>query len=114
MILATNPIFPANGDATRLSWIGLKMEDFDLVTDYATSCHCKPNPAYYRDILDQFHLDPAQCLMIGNDVQEDVEAATAAGIPAWLLTDTAINRSNAPVTCPGGSYQQMVDYLREL
>ena len=28
--------------------------------------------------------------------------------------DTAINRSNAPVTCPSGSYQQMVDYLRGL
>lgn len=114
VILATNPIFPANGDATRLSWIGLKMEDFDLVTDYANSRHCKPNPAYYRDILDQFHLDPAQCLMIGNDVQEDVEAAAAAGIPAWLLTDTAINRGNAPITCPGGSYQEMVDYLKQL
>ena len=54
VILATNPIFPANGDATRLSWIGLKMEDFDLVTDYQNSCHCKPNPAYYQDILTQF------------------------------------------------------------
>ncbi len=114
VILATNPIFPANGDATRLSWIGLKMEDFDLVTDYANSRHCKPNPAYYRDILDQFHLDPSRCLMIGNDVQEDVQAAAAAGIPAWLLTDTAINRGNTPVTCPSGSYQQMVDYLKQL
>ena len=90
------------------------MEDFDLVTDYANSCHSKPNPAYYLDILDQFHLDPAQCLMIGNDVQEDVEAAAAAGIPAWLLTDHVINRNNLPVTCPGGNYQDMVDYLKRL
>lgn len=114
VILATNPIFPANADATRLSWIGLKMEDFDWVTDYANSRHCKPNPAYYRDILGQFHLDPARCLMIGNDVQEDAEAAAAAGIPAWLLTDTLINRKGRPIPCPGGSYEEMVAYLRAL
>ena len=114
VILATNPIFPTNADATRLSWIGLKMEDFDLVTDYANSCHSKPNPAYYQDILDQFRLDPARCLMIGNDVQEDVEAAAAAGIPAWLLTDNPINRKGSPITCPGGSYEEMVEYLRAL
>lgn len=114
VILATNPIFPANADATRLSWIGLKMEDFDWVTDYANSRYCKPNPAYYRDLLEQFHLDPARCLMIGNDVQEDVEAAAAAGIPAWLLTDNPINRKGSPITCPGGSYTEMVEYLRAL
>lgn len=114
VILATNPIFPANGDATRLSWIGLKMEDFDLVTDYANSCHSKPNPAYYRDILAQFDLDPAQCLMVGNDVQEDVEASAAAGIPTWLLRDHMINRNNTPVTCPGGSYQELLELLSTL
>lgn len=90
------------------------MEDFDLVTDYANSCHSKPNPAYFQDILAQFQLDPAQCLMIGNDVQEDVEAATAAGIPTWLLTDHVINRKNVPISCPSGSYQEMVDYLKGL
>lgn len=114
VILATNPIFPANGDATRLSWIGLKLEDFDLVTDYANSCHSKPNPAYYRDILAQFDLDPAQCLMVGNDVQEDVEASAAAGIPTWLLRDHMINRNNTPVTCPGGSYQELLELLSTL
>lgn len=114
VILATNPIFPANGDATRLSWIDLKLEDFDLVTDYANSCHSKPNPAYYRDILAQFDLDPAQCLMVGNDVQEDVEASAAAGIPTWLLRDHMINRNNTPVTCPGGSYQELLELLSTL
>ena len=114
VILATNPIFPANGDATRLSWIDLKMEDFDLVTDYANSCHSKPNPAYYRDILVQFDLDPARCLMVGNDVQEDVEAAAAAGIPTWLLRDHMINRNDTSVTCPGGSYQELLEFLSTL
>lgn len=114
VILATNPIFPANGDATRLSWIGLSMKDFDWVTDYQNSCHCKPNPAYYQDILDQFRLDPARCLMIGNDVQEDVIAAEAVGISAYLLSDHMIHRTDAPVLCPRGTYGDMVAYLETL
>lgn len=114
VILATNPIFPKNGDETRMAWLGLKMEDFDLVTDYANSRRCKPNPDYYRDILAQFGLDPARCLMIGNDVQEDMEAAAAAGIPSYLVSDFLINRKNSPVTCPCGSFREMLDYLRAL
>lgn len=114
VILATNPIFPANGDATRLSWIGLKMEDFDLVTDYQNSRHCKPNPAYYRDILSQCGLDASNCLMIGNDMQEDVEAARAVGLQVYLLNDHVIHRTDAPITCPNGSYEELIQYLEQL
>ena len=114
VILATNPIFPLAGDFTRMNWIGLKESDFDWITAYENSCHSKPNPAYYRDLLTQFGLDPARCLMIGNDVGEDMVAANAAGIPAYLITDHLINRENIPITCPSGSYAGMVEYLRSL
>jgi HAD superfamily hydrolase (TIGR01509 family) len=114
VILATNPIFPKNGDETRMSWIDLTMDDFDLVTDYQNSCHCKPNPVYYQDVLSQFNLDPAQCLMIGNDVQEDLQAAQAVGLPVYLLDDHLINRENAPITCPHSSYADLLRYLENL
>lgn len=114
VILATNPIFPPVADASRLSWIGLTMEDFDLVTDYCNCSFCKPNPAYYRSILDQFHLDPAQCLMVGNNVSEDWQAASAAGIPCYLVTDHIINPEQLPITCPNGSYQDLLAYLESL
>lgn len=114
VILATNPIFPLAGDFTRMDWIGLKEADFDWITAYENSRHSKPNPAYYRDLLAQFNLDPAQCLMIGNDADEDMAAANAAGIPAYLVTDNLINRNNIPITCPSGSYAGMVEYLNAL
>ena len=80
VVLATNPLFPPAGVRTRLNWVGLSPEDFDLVTDYENSSTCKPNPGYYREILNRLHLDAERCLMIGNDVQEDVEAASP---PDW-------------------------------
>lgn len=68
VILATNPLFPPAGVRTRLSWVRLRPEDFDWVTDYENSSACKPNPAYYWEILNRMHLEPSCCLMVGNDV----------------------------------------------
>ena len=114
VILATNPIFPRNADETRLSWLGLSCEDFDLVTDYENCCFCKPNPEYYRQILCDFDVDPSACLMVGNDVDEDILAAEKAGVRGFLLTDHVINRQGRSVSCPCGSYEEMLEYLRGL
>ncbi|MGN1119937.1 MAG: HAD family hydrolase, partial [Oscillospiraceae bacterium] len=50
-VLATNPIFPAVATQARIRWAGLHAEDFALITTYENSCHTKPNPAYFADIL---------------------------------------------------------------
>ena len=114
VILATNPVFPAIADEMRLSWIGLKMEDFDLVTDYDNCRFSKPNPAFYQDVLERFHLDADRCLMVGNDVDEDILAAQKTGMKTWLLDDFLINRKGREITCPRGSYEQLLRYLEEL
>ena len=114
VILATNPIFPRCADVTRLDWIGLQIDDFDLVTDYDNCGYCKPNPQYYEDILERCGLDAEGCIMIGNDVDEDVIAAGKAGIRSFLLDDYVINRKGKPVTCPRGSYSRMIEYLGAL
>ena len=114
VILATNPIFPRVADETRLSWLGLSCADFDLVTDYENCRFCKPNPEYYRQILSDFSLDPAACLMVGNDVDEDIIAAKQAGLHCFLLTDHLINRQGRTVNCPQGNYGEMLEYLRRL
>ena len=114
VILATNPIFPRNADEVRLSWIGLKTSDFDLVTDYENCVHSKPNPEYYLDIIEQFSLDPSKCLMIGNNVQEDMEAAEEAGMSCFLLKDYMINRDNVRIRWPQGSYEEMLRLLSGL
>jgi len=96
VILATNPLFPLCAVEARLSWIGLKPEDFDWITTYENSAYCKPNPAYYTDILARFSLDPAQCLMVGNDVKEDAAAATQAGLSVHLITDDLLTHDLDP------------------
>ena len=114
VLLATNPLFPMNADETRMSWIGLKAEDFDYVTTYENSCWCKPDPLYYTELLEKFSLNPEDCIMIGNDVDEDIIAAREAGIQGWLLNDCMINRKNIDPGCPQGSYEETIAYLRTL
>lgn len=111
VILATNPIFPAQATKWRIQWAGLKFEDFDLVTTYENSCHCKPNTDYYRDILARFDLKGEECIMVGNDVQEDMIARTL-GMKVFLLTPCLIDRNNEDISVyPHGGYKELADFL---
>ena len=114
VVLATNPLFPMAGQRTRLSWLGLAPEDFDLVTCYTSDRHCKPNPAYFADVCARLDLDPARCLMIGNDDREDMHCAVAAGMSAYLVTDCRLPDKERPWTGPQGSFADMVEMLRKL
>lgn len=96
IVLATNPLFPTCATATRLGWVGLRLQDFCLVTDYANSRYCKPNPAYYREILDKIGKEPDQCLMIGNNTNEDLIAETL-GIDTYLVTDCLENETGKDI-----------------
>ena len=113
VILATNPLFPTVAVHSRLSWIDVKPEVFDWITDYTNSSTCKPNPAYYKEICEKFGLDPEKCLMIGNNAQEDVEAGRAAGMSTFLVTDWLINNGEMP-DCPQGSFKDLISYLEQL
>ena len=114
VILATNPLFPMAGQATRLSWLGLRPEDFDLVTCYSSDRFCKPNPAYFADVCQRMQLDPAKCLMIGNDDREDMICATAAGMSAYLVTDCRLPWAEAPWQGPQGTFAEMLTMLKTL
>lgn len=111
MALATNPIFPMAATETRIRWAGLEPSDFILVTAYENSWYCKPNPAYYREILEKLNLEPEECLMVGNDVTEDM-AAAKIGMNVFLLTDCLVNKEREDINrYPRGSFEQMLGYL---
>ena len=112
--LATNPIFPAIATYSRVRWAGLTPEDFCHITTYENSRFCKPNPAYYRDILENLGLDPAECVMVGNDEGED-GAAAALGLPVFLLTDCLICRPEVDTTgVPRGDYPALTQWLETM
>ena len=114
LVLATNPLFPAVGVRTRLSWIGLTPEDFSLVTTYDNSTFCKPFPGYYQEILKKIEKTPDQCRMVGNNPLDDMSAAKL-GLDVYLVTDYLENEKNLPTDgYPQGSLESVLDWSREL
>ncbi|MDO5399928.1 MAG: HAD family hydrolase [Eubacteriales bacterium] len=114
VVLATNPLFPPIATQSRVRWAGLEPNDFEFITTYDNSSFCKPNPEYYREILGKLDLKPEQCLMVGNDVTEDMVAGTL-GMQVFLLTDCLINKQNVDISVyPHGSFPGLLNYVRSL
>lgn len=113
-VLATNPIFPRIATMSRIRWAGLNAEDFKLITTYENSRSCKPNPAYYQDVLDAIGAKPEECVMVGNDVQDDMITATL-GIQTFLLTDCIINKSGSDISgYRQGSFDALAAFIAQL
>ena len=109
--LATNPLFPAIATQNRIRWAGLRPEDFELYTTYENSRYCKPNLDYYRDVLTQMNVRAEECLMVGNDVGEDMVTANL-GMKVFLLTDCLINRTGADISqYPHGSFAELAAFI---
>ena len=113
--LATNPIFPSTATESRIRWAGFEPNNFELYTTYENIGYCKPNPDYYREIAKRLGVSPEQCLMVGNDVTEDMEAAQKAGMSVFLLTDCLINKERKDISAyPRGSFEQLMDFANKL
>ena len=114
VVLATNPIFPAIATQKRIAWAGLSPDDFELYTTYENSRHSKPNPDYYRDILTEIGLSPEECVMVGNDVSEDMIAQTL-GMKVFLLTDCIINKYQKDISVyPRGDFDALITFIKEI
>lgn len=112
--LATNPIFPAVATEARMRWAGLDREDFELYTTYENSRFSKPYPAYYTEICKALGVAPEECLMIGNDVRDDMIAATL-GMKVFLLTDCLINKKDEDISrFPNGGFDELIAYIEKI
>ena len=112
--LATNPLFPSTATEQRIAWAGLSPKDFEIFTTYENSHYCKPNPDYYREVMAKLKVYPEECLMVGNDVSEDMIAETL-GMKVFLLTDCLINKENKDISLyPHGGFEELLAFIETL
>lgn len=87
----------------------------------------KPDIRFFRALLEEQQLDPAACLMIGNDRMTDIGGARAAGLstlymhtaltpPDQTAADPALHPSRAPAGCrhfefEGDDWSALADLL---
>lgn len=112
--LATNPIFPERATRWRITWAGLEPADFEFYTTYENINCCKPNPAYYIEVAKRIDVAPEECLMVGNDVGDDM-VAQKTGMKVFLLTDCLINSKNEDIgNYPNGSFDELMEYIKTI
>lgn len=114
LALATNPLFPRVATYNRIQWAGLNPEDFELITTYENSIYCKPNIKYYEEILSVLGKKADECIMVGNDVKEDM-CVTRLGMDTFLLNVCLINSENSDISSlKQGDFEDLVKMIREL
>lgn len=109
--IATNPLFPLVANKHRVKWAELDLSDFEFCTCYENSRYCKPNLEYYKEIIAHLGVSAEECVMVGNDVREDM-VAKKLGMDVFLITDCLINRDNEDIDqFPHGNFEDLLKYL---
>jgi FMN phosphatase YigB (HAD superfamily) len=111
LVLATNPVFPETAIRERMRWCGVEKFPWLFITTLEAMHFCKPHTQYYQEIMDNLELDPERCVMIGNDVQEDMVAAEL-GMETILVEDYCINRDGRRAV--NGDSQYMRGLLKDV
>ena len=91
-------VLVANSDNKSIKNV---LEKFDL-TEYFNKIFysyelgmIKTNPEFLKKVLSDLHLQPEECIFIGDSMQSDITPAKTAGIPA-ILVDRRDSRDFSP------------------
>lgn len=113
VILATNPLFPDVATRSRIKWAGIDPDDFALITTFENTRYCKPKLNYYNDILSKFNLTPDECIMVGNDVSDDM-VVRKLRMKCFLLTDCLINSDSISLSLFNyGGFEKLERFLEQ-
>ncbi|MBU8907613.1 HAD family hydrolase [Desertibacillus haloalkaliphilus] len=111
--IATNPLFPREAIEHRMTWAGIKDLPFEVVTVYEESSFTKPHPAYYEEICNRLDVKPEECIMVGNDKQEDMVAGSL-GMKTYLVEGWVIDRGEPSyVIDDQGTLNQLLEKLKQ-
>ncbi len=113
LVVATNPIFPYEAVRQRIEWAGLQEKDFELITSFEKMHFCKPQLGYYQEILEKINRLSDQCMMVGNDVAEDM-VAKELGMETYLIENHQIGESNGKNIDYQGNYDDFFSFVSNL
>lgn len=112
--LATTPMFPSVATESRIRWAGMVPEDFEIFTTYENYHFCKPNLNYYKEVMEKLEVKPEECLMVGNDVGEDM-ITEELGMKVFLMPADLINKVEKDIArYPQGNFADLLVYVDTL
>jgi FMN phosphatase YigB (HAD superfamily) len=114
LVIATNPLFPLKAIHHRIRWAGFEPSEFEYITSYEQNHFCKPQLKYYEEILKDVGKTPKECMMVGNDVQEDIIAGKL-GLKTFLIKDCLLHRTDDKIAADyEGDYESFYKFVKEL
>jgi len=114
LVIATNPVFPATAVEQRMNWAGIGHYPFDLITSYENMHFTKPHPEYFLEISELIGVAPTDCLMVGNDVDEDLPASMV-GMRTYLVENLLIDKGRSGLTPDWrGSLRDLFKFIENL
>jgi FMN phosphatase YigB (HAD superfamily) len=89
VVIATGMLFPRFVIEMKLEWADVPPSEFAylFITDWENMHSNKPQPEYYREVLEHIGKNPEQCLMVGDNWEHDVVPARSVGIPVFWIAD---------------------------
>ena len=108
----------AQSDFTRpeLEMLGLAGYFDGILISSEEGCK-KPCPALFHRLIERYDLDPARCLMVGNDMESDIAGAADAGMDGLYLHTTIspeLQGRYKPTYCVmDGDWEKVADILLE-
>lgn len=113
-VIVTNPMFPKIAIEKRIAWTGLNRDDFSYVTSFEKNTACKPQLKLYEEVLSELGLQVEDCLMVGNDIEEDMIVAQM-GMDHYLITDHVMQEDVIPdFVKRSGDYVDFLNFVKEL
>lgn len=85
--IATDPLFPRKATNHRLRWAGFEPEQFELVSAFEQFHFTKAYPAYYAEVLGRMGFPEGPVLMVGNDLERDIQPAKKLGLATYHIGD---------------------------
>jgi len=95
--IATQPVFPLTAVRQRLEWAGVADFPYRLVTSYENMHACKPQPAFFQEVLAVLGRSPGECLFAGDSTSDDIAPAAQLGLHTFWVTDAAPDPTDSMV-----------------
>ena len=77
----------------RMGWAGLDPDMFNFVPGLESMSTCKPRIDYYLELASIIEADPSDCLMVGNDMEQDLPASEV-GMGTFLVEGHVVSRGH--------------------
>lgn len=113
VVIATNAVFPLKALQDRVNWAGIGHLDYEFITSYEIMHFCKPHIEYYQEIVDRLQVNPQDCLMVGNDMGEDLPAQEL-GMKTFLVEDMLIPKDVSYQPDWRGTLNDLIAFMDQL